>query len=191
MFHNSDAQLHSGYCLENLFEQCRIIETTPEFSSYGFAFYSTPFNDGMHGSNGPRNVIYNCDAVSRKSAIYLGGNNSQWRIVYNRFRAESGPGVIARLNCRENIVAGNRFELADPRFPLFFNEYLDNAGNQFRDNLVLGGDGRLTGGVEADHSASGNRFLPPGGDGAAPKAPVPSLYLWQKERKAGKQPPIK
>lgn len=186
VFHNSDAQLHSGYCLENLFEQCRIIETTPEFSSYGYAFYSTPFNDGMHGSNGPRNVIYNCDAVSRKSSVYLGGNNSQWRIVYNRFRAGSGPGIIARFNCRDNLIAGNLSRLDGAGQPLFFNEYLDNTGNEFSNNTVLGGN-TLWSGVKAAFQESGNRFLP--AEAAAPecKAPVPSLYLWQKENKSGRK----
>ncbi|MBS1368982.1 MAG: right-handed parallel beta-helix repeat-containing protein [Lentisphaeria bacterium] len=180
-FRNSDAQLHSGYCLENLFEQCRVIETTGEFSSYGFAFYSTPFNDGMHGSNGPRNVIYNCDMSSRRSSIYLGGNNSRWRIVYNRFHARSGPGIIARLNCRDNIVAGNLFVLDSPEFPLFFNEYLDNTGNTFTGNTVAGGNGGLWGGVRSEYRSEKNRFLPAGSAPPEIKAPVPSLYLWQKE----------
>ncbi len=188
VFHNSDAQLHSGYCLENLFEQCRIIETTGKFSSYGFAFYSTPFNDGMHGSCGPRNVIYNCDARSRKSSIYLGGNNFQWRIVYNRFLADSGPGIIARLNCRDNLIRGNVFTLKDPAWPLLFNEYRENSGNLIADNLILGGNGKLHGGVAADFPAGGNRFLPVTVTAPAPSAPVPSLYLWQKSRKVAPQP---
>lgn len=185
VFHNSDAQFHSGYCLENLIEQCRIIETTGKFSSYGFAFYSTPFNDGMHGSCGPRNVIYNCDARSRRSSIYLGGNNFQWRIVYNRFLADSGPGIIARLNCRDNIIRGNVFTLKDAAWPLLFNEYLENSGCEFVDNTILGGNGKLLGGVAAEFQQSGNCFLPVNDTAPSPSAPVPSLYLWQKEQKAG------
>ena len=182
VFHNSDAQLHSGYCMENLFEQCRIIETTGRFASYGFAFYATPFNDGMHGSCGPRNVIYNCDARSRRSSIYLGGNNFQWRIVYSRFLADSGPGVIARLNCRENIIRGNVFTLKDAAWPLLFNEYRENSGNVVADNLILGGNGKLLGGVAAKQEERGNRFLPVTESAPPPAAPVPSLYLWQKSR---------
>ncbi len=183
VFHNSDGQLHSGYCQENLFEQCRIIETTSEFSSYGFGLYSTPFNDGMHGSCGPRNVIYNCDMRSRRSAIYLGGNNFQWRIVGNRFQVDSGPGIIARLNCRDNIVANNVFTLKSAKWPLLFNEYLENGGNVITGNTVIGGNGQAWGGVKADFKAESNRFLPADTEAPETKPSVPSLYLWQKSRR--------
>ncbi len=184
VFHNSDAQLHSGYCMENLFEQCKIVETTGEFSSYGFAFYSTPFNDGMHGSCGPRNVIYNCDMRSRKSAIYLGGNNFQWRIAGSRFEVDSGPGIIARLNCRDNIIANNVFTLKSAKWPLLFNEYMANSGNVITGNTIIGGNGEAWGGVKADFKAEDNRFLPAGTEAPEVKVAVPSLYLWQKSQKS-------
>ena len=129
-------------------------------------------------------MIYNCDAVSRKSSVYLGGNNSQWRIVYNRFRAGSGPGIIARFNCRDNIIVGNLFRLDGAGAPLFLNEYLDNTGNEFSGNTVLGG-GTLWSGVKAAFRENGNRFLPAGADAPECKAPAPSLYLWQKAKKSG------
>ena len=47
-----------------------------------------------------------------------------------------------------------------------------------------GFSGKLQGGVAAEFQQSGNRFLPVNGTAPAPTAPVPSLYLWQKEQKA-------
>ena len=178
-FHESDAQWHMAWCRDNLLEQCRITTTDRRYSSYGYAFYSTPSDDSMHGSNGPFNVIYNCESTSLKSAVYLGGMNRNWRIVYNRFLVEKGPGIIARLNSCDNLVMGNLFLLKDEKSPMVWSEFLGNRGDRLIRNTVCGGNGTLWLGPGAPDEISGNRFLPLEKAPPAVSPPTPSLYLWQ------------
>ncbi len=180
VFHESDAQWHMAWCRDNLFEQCRI-ESVTGYSGYGYGFYSTPYDDAMHGSNGPRNVVYNCEASSEKSAVYMGGMNRQWMIMYNTFTVDKGPGVIERLGCGDNRIVGNVFHLKDPKAPLFYYEFLDSTGDTIRNNTVHGGSGRLALGPGIPGETSNNQFLPPSASEKS-KPPVPSLYLWQVEK---------
>ena len=133
----------------------------------------------MHGSNGPFNVIYNCESTSLKSAVYLGGMNRNWRIVYNRFLVEKGPGIIARLNSCDNLVMGNLFLLKDEKSPMVWSEFLGNRGDRLIRNTVCGGNGTLWLGPGAPDEISGNRFLPLEKAPPAVSPPTPSLYLWQ------------
>ena len=113
-FHQSDAQWHSGWCNENLFEQCAIEAVGETRGSYGYGLFSTPIDDSMHGPNGPRNVIYNCKVEGVKGGACLGGMNQQWMLMYNSFLVENGPGVIERFGNRDNIIQGNVFILKKP-----------------------------------------------------------------------------
>lgn len=181
VFEESDAQWHSGWCRDNLFEQCSIVTTTQEFNSYGYAFYSTPNNDSQHGPNGPRNVIYNCQSDSLFPAFYLGGMNQQWMLMYNTATVQDGPAIVSRLGNRDNVIKGNVFRLKTD-FPMIFYEFLDNVGDRVEDNLIIGGSGKLAAGAGTPGSDRNNTFLP--ATAATPKSrpPAPSIYLWQKER---------
>ncbi len=183
VFEESDAQWHSGWCRDNLFEQCTIITTTEEFNSYGYAFYSTPNNDSHHGPNGPRNVVYNCKTESLFPTFYLGGMNQQWMLMYNTATVNNGPAIVSRLGNRDNVIKGNVFHLKTD-FPMTFYEFLDNVGDRVEDNVVIGGSGKLAGGAGRPGSDRNNTFLP--STAVVPKSqpPVPSIYLWQKERYA-------
>jgi hypothetical protein len=100
-FHQSDAQWHSGWCNENLYENCLVEAVGETRGSYGFGLFSTPVDDSMHGPNGPRNVVYGCVVKGVKGGACLGGMNQQWMLMYNSFEVESGPGVIERFGCRD------------------------------------------------------------------------------------------
>lgn len=180
VFHESDAQWHSGWCSDNLFEQCRVESTTYKYRSYGYGFYSTPYNDSGHGPNGPRNVVYNCDSVSLKSAVFMGGGgNNNWLLMYNRFEANSGPGIIQRLGCKNTRIQGNIFMLKDAKSPLLYYEFLDNKGDIVKDNTVYGGNGRLFQGSGKPKESINNRFFPFKQGAEKTNPPTPSIYKWQ------------
>lgn len=178
-----DAQWHSGWCTDNLFEQCRIESTTTAHKGYGYGFYATPWDDSMHGPQGQRNVIYNCTSVSLKSAVYLGGMNRNWRIMYNTFTVDSGPGILLRLNCGDIRIQGNVFILKDPAAPMLWSEFLDNRGNLPLNNRIYGGSGQLAAGPGKAEKGEGNAFYPYTPAPPPAKPPVPSIYRWQKTTK--------
>jgi hypothetical protein len=184
VFHESDAQWHSGWCSDNLFEQCRVESTTHKYNGYGYGFYASPYNDSGHGpGGGPRNVIYNCDSVSLQAAVFMGGGgNNDWMLMYNRFQADSGPGIIQRLGCRNARVEGNVFILKDAKSPMIFYEFLSNTGDVIKNNTVYGGNGKLFQGAGKPREANGNRFLPHTVKTPKTKPPVSSIYKWQLEK---------
>lgn len=181
VMHEMDAQWHSGWCTDNLFEQCRIESTTTKHKGYGYGFYATPYDDSMHGPQGQRNVVYNCTSYSLKSAVYLGGMNRNWRIMYNMFFVDSGPGILARLNCGDNRIQGNVFVLKDSSVPMLWNEFLDNRGDLVFDNRIYGGSGRLCEGPGRPAKTENNRFFLFDSAPSLPRPPVPSIYRWQIE----------
>lgn len=181
VMHEMDAQWHSGWCTDNLFEQCRIESTTTKHKGYGYGFYATPYDDSMHGPQGQRNVVYNCTSYSLKSAVYLGGMNRNWRIMYNMFFVDSGPGILARLNCGDNRIQGNVFVLKDSSAPMLWNEFLDNRGDLVFDNRIYGGSGRLCEGPGRPAKTENNRFFLFDSAPSLPRPPVPSIYRWQIE----------
>lgn len=182
IFHESDAQWHSGWCRDNLYEQCTIESNTREHFGYGYAFYSTPTDDSMHGPIGPRNVIYNCRAVSMYSGFYLGGMNQQWMLMYNTLTVDSGPGIISRFGCRDNIIKGNIFVLKNSASPLVYYEFMDNTGDALIDNTVYGGNGKLFSGPGKPGKTENNKFHPLSSARVTAKPPVPSIYKWQLEK---------
>lgn len=178
-FRNSDAQFHSGWCHDNLIENCRILDggaSVPE-GSYGWALFAVPYDDGGHGSIGPRNVLYNCDTISRSGGVYMGGPNQDWSIMYNRI-ITGGPGVLERIGSNRNCIVGNRFILKNPRMPMVFQESLKSENGIVKGNSLYGGNGRILMGAGSpllkDNHVFPYKMVP------RPKAPVPSLYDWQK-----------
>lgn len=110
VFYDSDAQWHSGWTHENLFEN-NIIESNQGNGGYGYGMWASPPEDVQHGPNGPRNVIYNNDITSPKTGVWLGGQNREWLILHNRYATDSGQGVYAKDNSGDHIIQGNVFSM--------------------------------------------------------------------------------
>ena len=181
-FNESDAQFHCGWAHENLIDNCRITTTSGKYNSYGWAVYSVPADDTMHGYIGPRNVLYNCRTSSFRGGIYMGGPNQNWMLMYNSFQTDAGPGVYTRFGVRNTRIVGNVFRLGDPRMPMVYFESLDAAGDHLVSNRLYGGNGRFTGGPGAAAATlENNRAFPLSEEAAEPAPPVPSLYLWQRQ----------
>jgi len=180
-FDQSDGQWHAGWTNENLIENC-IIDAKRGTGSYGYGFWGSPPEDEAHGPEGPRNVVYNCDAKSPKGSLWMGGMNENWIIAYNRFRAESGPVIFARRASFDHIIRGNVFIRRDPRQPAIVLQHKDCIGVEIVGNTVLGGNGKLVGGKGAPCLTQDNRVLP-FAEAPRPTPPVPSIFEWQRQQK--------
>ena len=177
--YDSDAQWHSGWTNENLMENCVVYSTTRENGGYGFGMWASPPEDGAHGPNGPRNVVYNCDVVSLKDAVWLGGMNENWIFAYNRFRVQDGPGIFLKTFGFDHIIRGNVFVLEDKKSPMMIISSPDCTGLEVYDNTVYGGAGVLYKGLLAPIVDKNNKFLPFDKNAPRPVPAVPSIYEWQ------------
>lgn len=180
VFHESDAQWHSGWTHENLIEQC-VVESATGHGGYGYGMWASPPEDSAHGPNGPRNVVYNCDVRSPKTGLWMGGMNENWLILYNRFRVEKGSGVMAKTASFDHIVRGNVFLLKDPQAAMVHLATPDCTGIEILDNQLYGGNGKLVTGTAPPAVLDGNRALPYN-DAPRPQPTVPSIYQWQLRR---------
>jgi hypothetical protein len=180
VFHDSDAQWHSGWTNENLFEQCVVTSVTGN-GGYGYGMWASPPEDQAHGPNGPRNVVYNCDISSEKTGLWMGGMNENWLILYNRFVVNAGAGVFAKTASFDHILRGNVFVLEDGKSPMVYLAHPDCIGVELIDNLICGGSGELVDGLGKPAVVRGNRTVP---DLTAPRPTpaVPSIYDWQNSR---------
>ncbi len=179
VFHESDAQWHSGWTNENLIEQC-IVESATGHGGYGYGMWASPPEDSAHGPNGPRNVVYNCDIRSPKTGLWMGGMNENWLILYNRFCVGKGPGVMAKTASFDHILRGNVFLLQDPKAAMVQLATSDCTGIEILDNQLYGGNGQFVTGL-ATPVLDGNRRLPYN-DAPRPQPTVPSIYEWQRHR---------
>ena len=198
-FYSSDAQTHSGWCHENLFENCVIIDpigNRPEGGPYGHGFWATGPDDRSHGPNGPRNVFYNCDFQNDgdhrvfggmrrygPSGLVLGGMNENWLFFHNRILSR-GPGILLLGASFDHVIKGNVFAVANDFPAVLVEDPSRAAGLELEGNVLYGGNGALVGGAEATVAASReNRVLaraepaPP-----RPEPEVPSIYEWQQAR---------
>ena len=177
VFHESDAQWHSGWTNENLLEQC-VVTSVRDHGSYGYGMWASPPEDRAHGPNGPRNVVYNCDISSPRAGLWMGGMNENWLILHNRFVVEKGQGVFARTNSTDHIIRGNVFVLKDNRSPMVHLDTPDCRGTELIDNVLYGGNGRFNAGAAEPVVSRGNRAHPLA-EAPRPKPAVPSIYEWQ------------
>ena len=182
VFHESDAQWHSGWTNENLMEQC-VVTSVRGHGGYGYGMWASPPEDAAHGPNGPRNVVYNCDVSSQRAGLWMGGMNENWLILHNRFVVDRGVGVFARTCSFDHVIRGNTFVLKDGRSPMVHLATGDCIGVQIEGNKLHGGNGAFLAGPAAPAALKGNKAapldkkLPP-----RPKPAVPSIYEWQKAR---------
>jgi hypothetical protein len=181
VFHDSDAQWHSGWTHENLMEDCAV-ESVKGNGGYGYGMWASPPEDTAHGPNGPRNVVYNCDIRSPRTGLWMGGMNENWLILYNRFQAEQGNGVYARTASFDHIIRGNVFVLKDPKASMVQLFTADCTGVEILGNRFYGGNGQILSGNALPAAVEGNQILPLG-DAPRPKPAVPSIYQWQQNRR--------
>ncbi len=180
VFHESDGQWHSGWTNENLIEQC-VIESVRGHGGYGYGMWASPPQDTAHGPNGPRNVVYNCDVSSPRAGLWMGGMNENWLILYNRFIADSGPGVSAKTASFDHIIKDNVFILKDGKSPMVLLATSDCLGVEIIGNRLYGGNGSLTAGKAKPVVFKNNRAFPLG-DALRPNPKVPSIYQWQQKQ---------
>jgi hypothetical protein len=180
VFHDSDAQWHSGWTNENLYEQC-IVESSSNGGSYGYGMWASPPQDTAHGPNGPRNVVYNCDISSPKTGLWMGGMNENWLILYNRFVVEKGPAVYAKDFSFDHIIRGNVFVVKDEAQPGVHLATPDCVGAELIDNTLYGGNGEMVWGA-AKVLQQGNQAKPLA-EPDRPEPAVESIFEWQRERR--------
>ncbi|NQT01252.1 MAG: hypothetical protein HQ580_04455 [Planctomycetes bacterium] len=180
VFHESDGQWHSGWTNENLIEQC-VIESVRGHGGYGYGMWASPPQDTAHGPNGPRNVVYNCDVSSPRAGLWMGGMNENWLVLYNRFIADSGPGVSAKTASFDHIIKDNVFILKDGKSPMVLLATSDCLGAEIIGNRLYGGNGRLTAGKAKPTVFKDNKAFPLG-DAPRPTPKVPSIYEWQQKQ---------
>lgn len=184
VFSHCDAQWHAGWSTENLFENCTVISDTREFGSYGYAFFASAPEDGAHGPNGPRNVVYNCDAYSLNTAVWLGGMNENWIFAYNRFRVKQGGGFFFKTASFDHILKDNTAILEDGVSPFVLFATPDCGGAELIGNTLSGGNGKLFEGMHKTLVEKDNRVIPLDPELPRPTPAAPSLYEWQmKHRK--------
>ena len=180
VFHNSDVQWHSGWTHENLFENC-VTNSVRGHGGYGFGMWASPPEDTAHGPNGPRNVLYNCDTISERDGLWMGGMNENWLVLYNRYIVEKGRGVFAKTASFDHVLRGNVFVIKDQRSPAVLFATPDCIGGEMIDNTVYGAKAVYAGSCKLAVDR-GNRLLPLGdATPARPMPPVPSIYEWQKK----------
>lgn len=182
-FQNSDMHYHAGWSNENLIEQCEIdaVNYPTRNSGYGEGIWVSPPEDGSHGPNGPRNVIYNNLVKSEKGGVSLGGMNENWIIVYNRFLAADGCGVSVKTMCFDTIIAGNVFALKNNRQPMVMISSPDCTGIEIYNNILYGGNGKFFGGLLAPAIERQNQHHAYQDEPPPPEVKTPSLYEYQKQ----------
>ncbi len=186
-FLGSDGQWHAGWTLENLYEN-NFIDARGKGGSYGHGLYASGPTSGIHGPQGPRNVVYNNDIVSRKDGLHMLGGNEAWMVLFNRFQIENGRAVYAREKSFDHIIANNVFILTRAVTPPVFLG-ADSAGVELVDNAFYGVTPPLVGFAGGKNKLlvdKGNVAEPviPDPLPARPSPPVPSIYQWQMDNLA-------
>ena len=199
-FYNTDAQTHSGWCHENLWENCVIVDPIGhrrEGGPYGHGFFATGPGDRSHGPNGPRNCFYNCDfqnadehaAYGRRmreygpSGLVLGGMNENWLFLHNRVLSR-GPAILLRGVSFDHVIKGNVF-LVENAYPgVVLEDPTRCSGIVLSGNAMYGGDGAVATAAPAslatdtanEAHARPEQFPP------RPQPAVPSIFEWQRAR---------
>jgi hypothetical protein len=182
-FINSDAQCHSGWCHENLFENCVVVRPSGH-GAYGHGFYTTSPTDSLHGPIGPRNVIYNCDFRKVPAhGLVLNGMNENWIVLHNRF--ESGrEGILMKRVNFDHVIANNVFVTRGGR-AMIRVDVGNPSGIEVRSNHLYSSGKRLLSGNTKGIEQTDNVLRPPARElPARPKPKVPSIFEWQRRNRA-------
>ena len=182
-FLGSDGQWHAGFTLENLYEN-NFIDARGKGGSYGHGLYASGPSSGIHGPQGPRNVAYRNDILSRKDGLHMLGGNEAWLVLYNRFAIGAGHAVFAKEKSFDHVIAGNVFVLRQAKTPAVFLG-ADSVGVELVDNSFYGVTPPMigfAGGRTQLALAKGNVVhaevpdeMPP-----LPEPAIPSIFQWQR-----------
>jgi hypothetical protein len=178
-FHGSDMQWHAGWTNENLFENC-VVDAHGQWGTYGFGAWASPPEDGAHGPNGPRNVVYRCDIRSPRSGLWMGGMNENWLILHNRFVVDRGPGIFAKTFSFDHIIRGNVVVLKQKSAPFLELKTADCVGVEVVGNRIFGGSGTFVAGKGKPLVAKDNTLGPYRKDAPRPEPEVMSIFAWQR-----------
>lgn len=184
-FLGSDAQWHAGFAHENLYEN-NFIDARGTFGSYGHGLYASGPSSGLHGPQGPRNVVYNNDIICRKDGLHMLGSNEGWIILHNRFVMDgAGRAVFAKERSFDHIIEGNVFILRRPENPPVFLGS-DSVGVELVNNRFYGVSGPIAG-----FAGGLTRLAKDEGNVAEAEVPVPvpdrpspavpSIFQWQRD----------
>ncbi|UKI34385.1 MAG: DUF3737 family protein [Lentisphaeria bacterium] len=183
-FYHSDAQWHAGWSTENLFENCTIISDTREFGGYGNIFWASSPEDGGHGPNGPRNVVYNCDGSSIADGVFLGGMNENWIFAWNRLRVKKRGGLLPQDIQFRSYSPRKHGDSGGSAFPPSSSSPPPDCGGvELIGNTFSGGNGKLYSGLHKPFLEKGNRIIPLNTALPRPQPAVPSIYEWQLKHK--------
>ena len=182
VFHNvHGGHWHSGWCNENLYENCVI--DAPDFRVGLTAFGPKYFK--VHGPQGPHNVTYNCDIqVSRGAGndlgIWLMGWEMDWLFAYNRFYVKYGQAMLVEDHCRDIAVHDNVFCLEHP-FAAAFVSRDDTCTNiNLTDNQIYGDIKAVVADGSKGYVDEGNT-ISPYELAPRPTPPVPSIFDWERQ----------
>ncbi|MCK6486786.1 MAG: hypothetical protein L6R48_00345 [Planctomycetes bacterium] len=114
----ADMQWHAGYTTDNLFEQCVVDARRGQGGgSYGHAAFASGPDCLSHGPQGPRNVVWYCDAQCDLDALMLRGGEAcrGWVVAHSRFLIrQGGPALSLQLGGGDHLLLGNVVATADP-----------------------------------------------------------------------------
>jgi hypothetical protein len=186
-FLGSDGQWHAGWTLENLYEN-NFIDARGNGGSYGHGLYASGPSIAIHGPQGPRNVAYNNDVISRKDCLHMLGGNEAWMILHNRFTTGDGRAVFAKEKSFDHRIEGNVFVLRQAQVPAV-QLGADSVGVELVNNTFYGVVPPFigfTGGLTTLALDEGNRWIEeiPQPAPARPEPAVPSIFQWQREHVA-------
>jgi hypothetical protein len=157
VFKGASAQWSGGWAYENLVEACEI-DAGELAGVFGYGAYSQRPESKLFGPGaGPRNVLWGNVFRGSQGGLYLGGMAEAWIVGHNRFEVRSGPGVLLRAHCIDDVFVANEFRLLEPWQPAFRLVDADCQGNAFLENRVAGAN-RLFAGRGIPGKNDGNQL---------------------------------
>jgi hypothetical protein len=186
VFEDSGFQLHRAANWENLLENSVVRSRggNKSYGSYGTAMTATtdPATDDL----GARNVIWNNDFSSislykgSSAVAFTGGTMKDWIVAYNRFDHDIGFAIDSQGAGHEVLFLNNNFSVKSPNATAVNG---DVSGLKLRGNHFAGwSPDKLFAPGSAPSENTGNRMEAAYSVPERPKAPVPSLFEWQKQQ---------
>ena len=182
-FHDSEAHWHAGYTNQNLIENC-VVEAINR--RYGMIDVG-PKIFHIHGPQGPRNVVYNCDiqvprGAGNDAGVWMMGQNHDWLFAYNRFVVKFGVGMRAQDNSTGHQLVGNVFCIEHKEASLIDFQDATCTGWQFLHNRIYGDVAALVN-LNNDGTVDQDNTFAPYQLADRPTPPVPSIFEWERQQR--------
>ncbi|MCC5788821.1 MAG: right-handed parallel beta-helix repeat-containing protein [Opitutales bacterium] len=180
-FMDSGGQWHAGFSHENLLENVSI-HSTGEFGSYRFGLFASVAN-GMHGPQGPRNVVYYSDVNSYGGGIKIGGMVEGWIFAHNRIVAHDGPALVLLPGSFGHTFRNNVLATAQPNPSPVWVSTADCTDNRFWHNHYTGvGDLPVYSGGAVPGEVIGETLNPDFATPLPSPPDTPSIFQWQRDQ---------